>query len=442
MSLKSRAIGTVLNAYLSARPVKHALCDAGRIVRGRKRLARLYYRADDPYSHLLVQVAPRLQRDYGVDVEIIPVSEPGLSANPAPEMLRAHAIRDAAILAETYGLSFPANAEAPPVDRVRRAHAVLLERRPAEEQVELAMKLGQAVWQDDGAALGRIVERFGGVSGASVTPALEANFAALERAGHYQPGMLQYGGEWYWGVDRMWHLEARLHREGLEGSLGLRQGPSTILAAQLAASSPGPRRLEVFFSFRSPYSYLALPQLIALRDRLGVEVDVRPVLPMVMRGLAVPRAKKLYIVHDTKREADRLGIPFGRLCDPLGKGIAHSMALFFEYAEGQPNALEVVHSIAKGVWSEARDLAHLPDLLELAGRVGIGEADVRAAAEDRSWKEKAQANRDALTELGLWGVPSFRMGEYVTWGQDRIPLIAAEIAKDFTNADFPVTLIT
>ena len=403
--------------------------NAGRILSGGRRRARLYYRADDPYSHLLAQVAPRLTAEYGITVEIIPVASPGLSANPAPEMLLRHAIRDATILAELHGLSFPAEASPPPEDRIRRAHAVLLEPRAADEQVKIASELGEAVWREDGEALARIVERHGGVSGESVTPALEANYAALERAGHYQPGMLYYGGDWYWGVDRLHHLQARLEREGVTGSLGLSAGPSTHLASAIRSSSEEKLRLDLFFSFRSPYSYLALPQVMALRDRREIDVRVRPVLPMVMRGLAVPRAKRLYIVFDTKREADRLGIPFGRLSDPLGKGIAHCMALFFRSAEGRGNELELVHSIAKGIWSEARDVAHIPDLIYLADRAGVSEAEVRAAIEDRSWKDKAQANRDALSALGLWGVPSFQIGGYATWGQDRISLLEAEIAR-------------
>ena len=140
MSAKSRAIGALLNTYLSSRPAKHALYDAGRVLRGGKRRARLYYRADDPYSHLLAQVAPRLKAAYGITVEIIPVAPPGLAANPAPEMLRDHAIRDAAILAERHGLSFPPDTTHPPDDRVRRAHAVLLEPRSADEQVSIAIE--------------------------------------------------------------------------------------------------------------------------------------------------------------------------------------------------------------------------------------------------------------------------------------------------------------
>jgi 2-hydroxychromene-2-carboxylate isomerase len=429
MSTKSQVIGAGANAYLNSRSAKHALHDVGRLLRGGQRRARLYYRADDPYSHLLAQIAPRLASTYGLAVEIVPVGHPSVGANPEPDMLLLHAIRDAALLAESYGLSFPADAVPPPEDRVRRVHAVLLEPRPPEERLQIAVKLGEALWRADGAALAAIVDRYGSISGESVGPALEANYAALERAGHYQPGMLYYGGEWYWGIDRLHYLEERLQREGLDQSLDLTRGPTPPLASMIRGSDGAPPRAEVFVSFRSPYSYLAIPQLIDLRDRHGVEVIVRPVLPMVMRGLPVPRAKKRYIVHDAKREADRLGIPFGHVCDPLGKGIGYCMAVFFNSAVPRGLELDFSRSVMQGIWSEARDVAHMPDLLFLAARAGISEAEVRAAIEDQSWKDQARANRDALTELGLWGVPSFRIGSYSTWGQDRLPLLEAEIAR-------------
>lgn len=429
MSTKSRVIGAGLNAYLSLRPAKHALYTTGRWLRGGRRRARLYYRADDPYSHLLAQAAVRLVHTHALDIEVVPVGPPGPAGNPAPQMLLQHALRDAALLAESYGLSFPHDAKPPPDDRVRRAHAVLLERRPRAQQLELAVELGEAVWRDGGAALAAIVERYGSVSGQAVRPALDANYAALERAGHYQPGMLSYGGEWYWGIDRLHYLEERLEREGLQGSLDLRPGPSPHLASLIRPPADGSAKLEAFVSFRSPYSYLSIPQLIELRDRHGVDVAVRPVLPMVMRGLPVPRAKRLYIVHDAKREADRLGIPFGRVCDPLGKGIGHCMAVFFHCAVPRGLQLELALSVMQGIWSEARDVAHLPDLVSLAARAGIAEPEVRAAIANQSWQEEAASNREALTELGLWGVPSFRIGSYCTWGQDRLGLLGAEIAR-------------
>ncbi len=429
MSAKSRLLGSLASVYLGSRPAKHALHRVGRVLRGGRRRARLYYRADDPYSHVLAQVAPRLREAYGLEIEIVPVAHPSIAANPAPEMLLDHAIRDAAILAESYGLSFPQAAQAPAEDRVRRAHAVLLERRPDEEQINVAIELGEAVWRNDGASLAAIVDRYGSLSGQSVRPALEANYAALERAGHYQPGMLYYGGEWYWGIDRLRYLEERLQREGLQGDTGLTRGPSSELARLLRSGGASEPRVEAFLSFRSPYSYLAVPQLIELRNRYGIEIELRPVLPMVMRGLPVPLAKRLYIIHDAKREADRLGIPFGRVSDPLGKGIEFCMAVFFHCAVHKGLELEFMSSVMQGIWAEARDVAHLPDLVFLAERAGIGEAEVVAALETSDWAQEAQANRDALTEMGLWGVPSFRIGAYSSWGQDRISFVDAEMAR-------------
>jgi 2-hydroxychromene-2-carboxylate isomerase len=246
--------------------------------------------------------------------------------------------------------------------------------------------------------------------------------------------MLYYGGEWYWGIDRLHYLEERLRREGQQGSVEPTGGPPPDLASIVRGAHGTTPNIEVFVSFRSPYSYLSIPQLIDLRDRYGLDVTVRPVLPMVMRGLPVPRAKRLYIVHDAKREADRLGIPFGHVCDPLGKGIGYCMAVFFNCAVGKGLELEFPRSVMQGIWSEARDVAHIPDLVFLSERVGISAAEVRAAIGDRSWKEKGKANREALTGLGLWGVPSLRIGSYSTWGQDRIPMIEAEIAR-FSTTD-------
>lgn len=60
--------------------------------------------------------------------------------------------------------------------------------------------------------------------------------------------------------------------------------------------------LEFFFSFRSPYSYLAAPRAFALAGRFDVEVVFRGVIPMAMRGQSVPVAKRLHTMRDTKRE--------------------------------------------------------------------------------------------------------------------------------------------
>ena len=310
-------------------------------------------------------------------------------------------------LAERHGLTFPPSPVDPGEDRVRRANAVLLVERPPGAQLDAIVALGAALFGDDPDALGEAVRKFGVVPGQSVRPALEENYAALRKAGHYQGGMLHYAGEWYWGLDRLSHLRARLADEGVL------EAPPTH-----ASTGSPPADLEVFFSFRSPYSYLALEQLAPWPEKL----TLRPVLPMLMRGFVMPRQKTLYIARDAKREADRLGIPFGRLCDPLGPGTERALAVF-HLAQEQGRGLDFARSCARGIWSEAVDLTTDEGVALVATRAGLDRDAALAATQSDTWRASCEENRTALGEMGLWGVPCFRSGDRVTWGQDRIPLV-------------------
>jgi 2-hydroxychromene-2-carboxylate isomerase len=56
-------------------------------------------------------------------------------------------------------------------------------------------------------------------------------------------------------------------------------------------------------------------------------------------------------------------------------------------------------------------------------RAGLAWADAASKLDDTSWKASAEANRVALSELGLWGVPSLAVAGLSSWGQDRIAWI-------------------
>jgi len=60
-------------------------------------------------------------------------------------------------------------------------------------------------------------------------------------------------------------------------------------------------------------------------------------------------------------------------------------------------------------------------------RAGLEWSGVQAALNDEGWRARAEDNRDALTALGLWGVPSFRIGDLSVWGQDRLWVLARRI---------------
>ena len=123
----------------------------------------VFLQTDDPYSQLLAQALPLLQSRYAVSVLQHIVSEPEASAVPEREKLKAYSELDAQRLAQQYGLRWPFAIDA------------------------------QATTQDS---------------------LLEAH-RLRKKWGHYLSGMIYYEGEWYWGIDRLHHLESRLTDLGL-----------------------------------------------------------------------------------------------------------------------------------------------------------------------------------------------------------------------------------
>lgn len=179
------------------------------------------------------------------------------------------------------------------------------------------------------------------------------------------------------------------------------------------------QRVDFFFSFRSPYSYLAGPRAFALTERFDIELVFRGVIPMAMRGQAVPAAKRLHTLRDSKREADRLGMPFGRVHDPIGLGALRCL-LVAEHAADAGRVRDFVLEASSAIWSQAVDVASDDGLRPICERAGLRWEDCAAAIEDPAIRARVDENTAELARLGHWGVPLFVVGGELFWGQDRL----------------------
>jgi len=197
--------------------------------------------------------------------------------------------------------------------------------------------------------------------------------------------------------------------------------------------------LEFFASLRSPYTYIATERVLALAKRTGAELALRPVLPMVMRGLPVPPAKQLYIALDTKREAEDAGVAFGRICDPVGRPVERCFSLY-PWARERGRGAELLLEFMRAAWSQGVDTGTEAGLRLTVERAGLSWGEAQAQLDrDESWRAELEANRAAMFALGLWGVPSFRVrgggaGDYATWGQDRLWRVEEELCARIGSA--------
>jgi len=391
------------------------------------RTVTYYHQVDDPYSHLVAQVLPALTEAYDIDLQLRLAPPPADEMAPDRGRLEAYARRDAAELARYYPVDFPARPAAPEPGAIARGQAVLAAAMDAGRFVEAAPEVGDALWRGEDAALDRAAQRFGETDAETARARVAEGGREREQRGHYLGAMLYHDGVWHWGLDRLGYLEHGLRRHGLgrgsDPALSLRpSGERPVLDAE------PPVTLDFYFSFRSPYSYLAVRRMPELLADHPVRLDIKPVLPMIMRGMPVPEAKRNYIMMDTLREAQRHEIPFGHFADPAGAGVERAMAIF-DYAREQDRALAYLQSVATGIFAEAVDTATDDGLSALVERAGLDWSEARRYLGGDDWRDWAERNQQDLFDLDLWGVPSFHVGGYAAWGQDRLWMIADKLAS-------------
>jgi 2-hydroxychromene-2-carboxylate isomerase len=367
----------------------------------------------------MVQVLPALVQRFGLTLRPHVIGQIYPAMTPEPEMLMAHGQKDATDLARLYDLDFPSGAGHSTAEKAGAHLAKVATETPAQFCAE-AFKISSAYWAGDTTQTGNAPEGW-------AVPA-EKKLAQL---GHYLPGTVFYAGEWYWGVDRLDHLETRLINAGLG------DGPVVYDKTWNGVFDPVPKMdelvlppLELFFSARSPYSYIGLFQARRFADANGLALALRPVLPMMMRNMKVPFRKRLYIVTDAKREATKAGLPFGKIADPLGAGVERTYAVAYWVQQTQPDKLEAFfRSALSGIATEALDVATDNGLCKVVLRAGLDWTQARLALEDTSWQTWVQSNRDTMSELGFWGVPCLRFGDVCAWGQDRFWLIRRDLLR-------------
>lgn len=384
MSLKSLILPQLVAYKTSERRylAKRKRFEHRRQKAGAPHLVEFFHDVSDPYSQLLATVLAEFQARYDVTIKVWHISPPTDAFVPERQKLADYAILDATRLAAKADIDF---------------------------QVK---KIPSAVFQQS-----------------TSSENLNAD-ARLARLGHYLGGTLYYGGEWYWGLDRLHYLEDRLTELGVARQEGL---APIFLPPAVAETSGGVKRpnkpvIDFFLSFRSPYTAIVADRVAALADAYDADLRLRFVLPMVMRNLPLPKAKREYILPDTAREARRIGVPFGKICDPVGRPVERGYSLL-PWAIEQGRGMDYVRVFLNNVWAKGVDANSNSGMRRIVEGAGLDWRVARQILGNDDWRDEAEANRLEMMSLGVWGVPSFKIGETVTWGQDRLWLIEDELKK-------------
>ncbi|UTW47296.1 DsbA family protein [Bacterioplanoides sp. SCSIO 12839] len=434
MSLKNHIQRHAARALSSRtlKRVKRTIWQARQALMAGQPQVDVWLRADDPYSYLLAQVLPQLQQDYAVNWRFRVIATLQDDMYPEPEMWQRNAVLDAGLLASLYQLQAP-EIDQPSIAQVEVATGRLLQLQQTESQIpdwQAVIAVFQDLWSGTAQEAQPLTSEQQAL--------LARNEAQLLNDGHYLSATLKFQGEWYWGLDRLDHFEQRLNDLKLNSTEPKVYFDKTYadFCRAFEPSEINPEHqsqpLTLYFSARSPYSYLGLERSVKLAQHYGIPFELKPVLPMIMRGLTVPDSKKFYIFGDTKREADKFGLDYGFVADPLGAGVQRCYALF-DYARSQAKEVDFMLSFARAVNAEgimAETDSGMKKIVERAGLNWTKAAAILAQDDwQTAWLDWAEANRLEMIEQGQWGVPSIRYGDLTVWGQDRIEFIEQAIRR-------------
>lgn len=197
---------------------------------------------------------------------------------------------------------------------------------------------------------------------------------------------------------------------------------------------------DVFWSFRSPYSYLATRRYRALTDEYDLSINLRPVYPLAIREPTFFERNHpnwlRYTMTDMFRVAQHEGIPFGPpRPDPIVQNvmtreIAAEQPYIFrltrlgQVAARRGKSLAFCDEVSRLIWGGAENWHegdHLAGAAERAG-LDLAELDAVALAEPDALDAEIAANQAALEAGGHWGVPTLVFDGEPFFGQDRIEL--------------------
>ncbi len=189
------------------------------------------------------------------------------------------------------------------------------------------------------------------------------------------------------------------------------------------------KRVEFFYDYLSPFSYLADTQLPEIARRTGAEIAYRPILMgAIMKSvgnagpLSIP-SKAAYNIAEFQRWAKRYGVPaqfspyfpFNTIRIVRGAIAAQLVGRFAKF-----------HSAAfRAIWEQAQDLSKEEALQRLLNEAQIDPALI----EGDEIKNRLRANVDEAVERGAFGAPTFFVNGEMFWGNDRLDFVEEALMR-------------
>lgn len=193
------------------------------------------------------------------------------------------------------------------------------------------------------------------------------------------------------------------------------------------------RAVEFYFDVGSPAAYLAWTQLPQIARAAGSEVVYRPfLLGGVFQAtgnrspMEVP-AKGKYMQGDLQRFARRYRVPFRHNPHfPINTLTLMRMVLGLQMRETE-RMRPFVDAVFRAIWADGRNMNEPATVGAVLQQAGFDAEQLLALASDPAVKDQLKAATQDAVARGVFGAPTFFVGDQMFWGQDRMDFVKEEL---------------
>ena len=184
--------------------------------------------------------------------------------------------------------------------------------------------------------------------------------------------------------------------------------------------------VEFWFEFASTYSYLSVMRIERAAAATGVDIEWKPFLlgPVFLAlgwndspfNIYPPKGR--YMWRDLERLAEKEGLPFRHPSRFPRNGLLAARVALVGVEEGW--VAPFARAVMTANFAEDREIGEEAVIGEILGTLGLPAAEVITRAQADANKLALRCQTERAAELGLFGAPSFRVGEELFWGNDRL----------------------
>lgn len=196
--------------------------------------------------------------------------------------------------------------------------------------------------------------------------------------------------------------------------------------------------IDYYVSLNSPWTHLGAARIEAMAMANGATMRIYPVdfgtIFAASGGLPLPKRspqRQAYRLQELPRWRDHLGIPITIQPKFFPSSEAQTAACVIAVREtiGDQPAIKLAHRVLKAVWQDEKNPADATTLAALITETGLNADEVMTLAADPKWNDLRAKEGLAALERGVFGAPSYVIGNEIFWGQDRLGFVQRRLAR-------------